>query len=97
MKKPSGRITSSQVVMSGPGTYYGFLAKLGTGEGQVILYDNPTTAAGVVVDELLMDGTEQKTGSRDHSIGIPCVSGLYCVVSGVVSVNIYSSENPLQG
>jgi hypothetical protein len=95
MKKSSGVLTESGPVMLHAGKYYGFSAKLGTGEGQVKLWDNPAAASGKLVEDMLMvSSTTIKTDGHDHNEAVECNDGLYLTISGVASAIVYYFDYP---
>jgi hypothetical protein len=86
--KHAKEMTASGVVMNGPGYYYGFVGLTNGVDRPFKAWDNPTTAAGLKVDNYEMLGTN-RAGGHELNTPVYCVSGLYVGVSGYDAVVYY--------
>ena len=84
----SGKLSSSQLVHTGPCFYFGFSCRNGQASFTITLHDG-LTATGIEVEDYQTDANKEMEG-HVHNSPITCRNGLYLTLGGGTAIVYYT-------
>ena len=84
----SGKLTTSQLVYTGPCFYFGFACVNSGASFDVVIYDN-TEASGHEIEDFLTD-VNNMTEGHVHNSPITCSNGIYLSLGGGSAIVYYT-------
>jgi hypothetical protein len=84
----SGKLSTSQIVYTGPCFYFGFACRNAKTSFTITMYDN-TAASGLEIEDYQTDANKEMEG-HVHNSPITCRNGIYLELGGGSAIVYYS-------